>query len=82
MKRNVKEVLQAICFHCKILLRGFTKVVYGTVTAVLVCLAVYGFAAIPSEGGYAAVVDFISAAACIVVAVALMYSLGCKRSRR
>ena len=82
MKANFKEVLQTICFHCKILLRGFTKVVYGTVTAVLVCLAVYGLAMIPSEGGYAAVFDFISAAACIVVALALMYSLGCKRGRR
>ena len=82
MKLNGKEVLQASCFHCLILLRGFAKVLYGTVTAALVAMAVYGLTMIPSEGGYAAVSDFLSAAICIVMALALMYSFGCKRSRR
>ena len=71
-----------VCVHGLILLRGFAKVLYGTVTAALVGLAVYGLTAIPSEGGYAAVSDFISATACIVIALALMYFFGCKRSRR
>ena len=82
MKVNLKEVFQTICAHGLILLRGFAKVLYGTVTAALVCLAVYGLASIPSEGGYAAVSDFLIAAIFIVLALALMYSFGCKRSRR
>ena len=82
MKLNGKEVLQMICVHGLILLRGFAKVLYGTVTAALVGMAVYGLTMIPSEGGYAAVSDFISAAICIVMALALMYFFGCKRSRR
>ena len=82
MKVNLKEVLQMICVHGLILLRGFAKVLYGTVTAALVGLAVYGLTTIPSEGGYAAVSDFLCAAVCIVMALALMYSFGCKRSRR
>ena len=82
MKANFKEVLQVICFHGMILLRGFAKALYGTVTAALVAMAAYGLTEIPSEGGYAAVSDFISATACIVIALALMYSFGCKRGRR
>ena len=54
----------------------------GRVTAALVAMAAYGLTEIPSEGGYAAVSDFISATACIVIALALMYSFGCKRGRR
>ena len=79
---NVKKVFKCVAYHSMIVLRGLAKVLYGTVTAGLVVLAVYGFAAIPSEGGYAAVNDFLSAAICIVMALALMYFFGCKGCSR
>ena len=82
MKRNLKKAAQVICFHSMILLRGLAKVLYGTVTMCLLLAAGWGLRAIPTEGGYAAVGDFIIATVCIVMALVLMYACGCKRSRR
>lgn len=82
MKRNFKEVMQLIGFHGLVLLMGFAKVLYGAVVAGLVGLAVYGFAMIPSEGGYTAVCEFIAAIATLTVALACMYAFGCRRKRR
>lgn len=82
MKRNFKEVMQLIGFHGTILLRGCIKMLYGTMTAGLLGLAVGGFAAIPSEGGYVAVCDFIAAIATLTVALTCMYAFGCKKRKR
>lgn len=82
MKRNFKEVMRTICFHGKILMRGFVNMLNGTAIAGLVAMAVYGFAMIPSEGGYTAVCEFIAAIATLTVALACMYAFGCRRKRR
>lgn len=82
MRRNYKEVLYLIGFHCLVLLRGFMKAVYGTATAAMIAAAVYGFRVIPTEGGYAAVGDFMAAIACIVGALAAMYAFGYRRKHR
>ena len=82
MKRNFKEVMQLIGFHGLVLLMGFVKVLYGATVAGLVAMAVYGFAMIPSEGGYTAVCEFIAAIATLAVALACMYAFGCRRKRR
>ena len=82
MKRDSKEVMQRISFHGMILLRGICKMVYGTLTAVVIILAVDGFAAVPSEGGYAAVFDFVYAVSLIVIALCGLYLFGCKKSGR
>ena len=79
--KDFKSAAKAICFHTKIMLRGFAKMLYGTVTAGLIGFAVYGFAAIPSEGGYAAVCDFIGAVALTVVALCCLYLFGSTKRR-
>lgn len=81
MKRNFKEVMQLIGFHCSILLRGFVKVLYGAAVAGLIGLAAYGFYMIPSEDGYVAVCDFIASIAMLSVALTSMYAFGQKRKK-
>ena len=82
MKRDFKEVMQLIGFHSMILLRGVSKMVYGTLTALVIVLAVDGFAAVHSEGGYAAVCDFIFAVSLLVIALCGLYLFGCKKRGR
>lgn len=82
MKRKFMKVLQQIVYHGMVLLRGFVKVLYGAGTAALIAAAFYGFNAIPTEDGYAAVGDFIAAIACVGAALAFMYIFGCRRRCR
>lgn len=82
MNQNFKEVAMKVGFHGKILLRGFTKVLYGSAVSGLIALAIYGFAAIPTEGGYIAVCEFIVAVATLVVAIGCMYAFGGKRKKK
>lgn len=65
-----------IGYHAKILFRGLVRVIWGSLTAGLIYLAVYGFVAIPNEGGYMAVCDFIGAVATLVIALGNIYLLG------
>ena len=73
---KIKSVAKAIWFHTKVLLKGLKRVVFGASTDGLIAFAVYGFCMIPSEGGYAAVCDFITAIATMVVAMLSMYAMG------
>lgn len=82
MKCDWKEVMQLIGFHCLVLLRGFAKTLYGAMTAGLIGMSVGGFTAIPSEGGYVAVCDFIAAIAILSLALTCMYAFGCRRRKR
>lgn len=76
---NFKRVLKQVKFHADIMLRGLARTLYGTLIAGLIAFAVYGFVLIKSEGGYAAVFDFIAACATLMVALANAYVLGNKR---
>lgn len=72
----MKNVTKFIGYHGKIFLRGLIKVLYGAAVAGLIALAVYGFGAVPSEGGYIAVCDFIGSVATLGVAISCMYAFG------
>ena len=74
--KDFKGVMRTIGFHSKVMLRGIIRTLYGAAAAGLVGMAVYGFMAIPSEGGYMAVFDFIGAIATLVVALSAMYAIG------
>ena len=67
---------KSIINHGKILMKGFWRMTCGALTAGFVGLAVYGFATIPSEGGYVAVLNFICAALILVMALTIMYAMG------
>ena len=79
---SAREAAYHIVYHVKILLRGFSKVLYGAVVAGLLGLSVYGFMAIPTEGGYVAVCDFIGAMATLISALNGMYAFGARRKKK
>lgn len=76
---NFEKVMKPAKFHLEILLRGLGRTLYGAFITGLIAFAVYGFVLIKSEGGYAAVFDFVAAVATLVVALANAYVLGRKR---
>lgn len=78
---DIRNAVQEIAYHVKILVRGFGRVVYGTAVAGLFGLAVYGFTAIPAEGGYVAVCDFIASMATLLIALNGMYACGARRKK-
>ena len=78
---HVRTIVRCIGFHGKVLLRGLAKSLYGAAVAGLMGLAGYGFAAIPDEGGYRAVWDFIAAVSVTVIALGFMYAFGCSRKK-
>lgn len=79
---EVKKVAGCIAFHGMVLLRGIAKMLYGALSAAVIALAADGFAAVPSEGGYAAVCDFIYAVSLLVIALCGLYLFGCKKRGR
>ena len=78
MKRKRNQVWQMIGHHSVVVLRGLVKVLYGTATAGLMGLAVYGFLAIGRESGWTAVCDFIVAILTMIVALISVYVFGCR----
>ena len=73
---SVKRMAKIVAFHGKILGKGFARMLCGMFTAGLLAVAVYAFAAIPSEDGYIAVCEFIAAVAAAVVAACCIYIMG------
>ncbi len=73
---DIKSVFKAIKHHGKILFKGFTRMMYGALTAGLLAMAIYGFIMIPSEGGYIAVCDFVLATATMCVGINSIYHQG------
>lgn len=75
MRINIKR-------HARILLNGFARTIGGTAAAGLLGASVYGFASIPTEGGYAAVADFAVAIILLLFALLTMYCLGAANGKR
>lgn len=71
-----KRIAKAVWFHTLVLLKGLKRVVLGATTAGLIAFAVYGFRMIPTEGGYAAVLDFVAAIATMTLGMLCMYAMG------
>lgn len=87
MERNIdmkrfSKATTPIKQHMKILLRGFLKTMYGTLTTAFFAGAVYIFTLIPSEGGYTAVCAFMVATLMLVMACRAVYAFGCCRGKR
>lgn len=76
---NFEKIMKLAKFHLGILLRGLGRTLYGAFITGMTAFAIYGFVLIKTEGGYAAVFDFIASVAILVVALANAYVLGSKR---
>jgi len=79
---NYKSAIGVVTHHAKILFKGFTRMLYGAMTAGAFAMAIYGFIMIPSEGGYIAVCDFVMAIATMCVAFTCMYHQGGGKRRK
>lgn len=78
-KEKLKNFADQFAFHAGIAFRGLAKTIWGALVAGLIGISVYGFAAIGKESGYAAVGDFVTSCATLVVALMNVYQMGCKR---
>ena len=76
---NFEKFMKLAKFRLVIVGRGLARTLYGAFITGLIAIAIYGFVLIKSEGGYAAVFDFVAAIATLVVALANAYVLGSKR---
>lgn len=69
-------MLEAIKFHARVLGKGFVRMLVGAATAGSAMLAVYGFATVSKEIGYAAVGDFLLSVMALVIAFGGVYLMG------
>ena len=74
--KNFNIAIRCAWFHGKVLGRGVVKALCGAGAAGLVWLGIHGYAAVPTEGGYVAVCDFIASTAMVILAVLAMYLMG------
>lgn len=79
--KDFKSVWKIIRFHCRCLLKGFLRMMFGALTAGLFALAIYGFVMITSEAGWTAVCEFVAASATAGVGLMCMYAQGAGRKR-
>ncbi len=69
-------MIDTIAYHAKVLGKGFVRMLVGAATAGAGALAIYGFAVVGNESGYAAVGDFLLSVLAMVIAVAGVYIMG------
>lgn len=73
---NFRRTLRLIGYHFVILCKGFAKMLFGVATAALLVLGIWGFVQVSSEGGYAAVFDFLGSICIICIALGGTYIMG------
>lgn len=62
--------------YAAILVKGFARMLFGTLTAGLFALAAYGFAMITNESGWTVVGEFVVSTATVVLAIVCMFTMG------
>ena len=76
---KIEIAFATVKFHARIAWRGLCRTIYGATVAGLLAIAVYRFVSVDGETGWIAVYDFIAACATMIVALANMYFMGCKK---
>jgi hypothetical protein len=76
--KNFKTTLRGAWFHVRVLVKGLVKALCGAAAFGLGWMGVHGYTLIPTEGGYAAVCDFIASTAMLALALMGMYLMGGK----
>lgn len=77
---RIKMALARFKFHARVLWRGFCRTVYGSLIALLIAMAIYGFVSITSKTGWAAVWRFVVACVLLAEGIGNMYFIGCKKT--
>ena len=81
-KINFRLIYEEVKFHWNIIVRGIGRMLYGTLTALLFAVAIYGFVVTKSESGYIAVFDFIASLCTLGIAISNVYLVGRKRGKK
>lgn len=76
MKINYKKMSREVGHHVLILFKGFFKMLYGAAMAGMIAAGVHGFVVVSTEGGYAAVCDFLVSICLIGLALVGTYLMG------
>ena len=77
---QIKNALANAKFHLRIMWRGFCRTIYGTMIALLIAMAIYGFVSITSKTGWAAVWRFVVACVLLAEGIGNMYFIGRKKT--
>ena len=77
---RIKIAFAKVKFHARVLWRGFCRTIYGTMIALLIAMAIYGFVSITSKTGWAAVWRFVVACVLLSEGIGNMYFMGRKKT--
>ena len=77
---RIKIAFAKVKFHARVLWRGFCRTVYGSLLALLIAMAIYGFVSITSKTGWAAVWRFVVACVLLAEGTGNMYFVGRKKT--
>lgn len=77
---RIKIAFAKVKFHARVLWRGFCRTVYGSLIALLIAMAIYGFVSITSKTGWAAVWRFVVACVLLEEGIGNMYFMGRKKT--
>lgn len=77
---RIKIAFAKVKFHARVLWRGFCRTVYGSLLALLIAMAIYGFVSITSKTGWAAVWRFVVACVLLAEGIGNMYFIGRKKT--
>ena len=73
---QIKKAWKAVKFHARVAWHGFYRMLYGSLVAGLMAMAIYGFVSLTNETGWVAVWDFVASCATMLVALSNMYMIG------
>ena len=79
-KVQIKKAWTKVKVHARILWRGFYRVIYGTVVAGLIAMAIYLFVSITTKTGWAAVWRFVVACVSLTEGFVNMHFIGRKKN--
>ena len=77
---RIKIAFAKVKFHARVLWRGFCRTVYGSLLALLIAMAIYGFVSITSKTGWVAVWRFVVACVLLAEGIGNMYFMGRKKT--
>lgn len=77
---RIKIAFAKVKFHARVLWRGFCRTVYGSMLALLIAMAIYGFVSITTKTGWAAVWRFVVACVLLAEGIGNMYFMGRKKT--
>ena len=77
---RIRMAFSKVKFHARVLWHGFCRAICGTMIALLIAMAIYGFISITEKTGWAAVWRFVVACVLLAEGIGNMYFIGRKKT--